>query len=408
MPPIYRLKALEVKNASKPGRLADGGGLYLQISKWGTKSWVFRYTRSGRSRHMGLGPLRDRSLAQAREEAAHWRGVLRDSHDPVDERKKDRATKLKTVERQKPFSDCAQAYIDGQQSGWKNAKHRSQWENTLKTYAYPVLGKRMVSEIDTGLVLRVLEPIWSTKTESASRLRGRIENILDWARVRGYREGENPARWRGHLDKILPKPSKTAHSTHYRALPYSELSPFMDALRQRDETPARALEFLILTAARTSEVTHATWDEADLEQGIWKIPKARMKSGRAHRVPLSDRARALLGDMNERQQGPFIFPSTRKAGSLSNMAMLQLLGRMNYGHVTVHGFRSTFRDWIAEQTAYPREIAEHALAHVISNKTEAAYQRGDLFLKRQKLMEDWATFCAAPPVKSANITPIRA
>ncbi|MFP3185915.1 MAG: site-specific integrase, partial [Paraburkholderia sp.] len=292
------------------------------------------------------------------------------------------------------FQHCAEKYIDAHRTGWKNIKHAEQWTNTLTTYAYPVFDSRSVAAIDTTLVMKVLEPIWTTKTETASRLRGRIESVLDWATVRGYRSGENPARLKGHLDTLLPKRSRVQKVTHHPALPYADLSAFMIKLRAQEGTAARALEVLILTATRTNEVIGATWSEFDLDEGVWTIPAERMKMRKEHRVPLPARAIALVKAQQEVKRGDYIFPGRRDKSPLSNMAMLQLLERMKREDITVHGFRSTFRDWAGETTHYPREVCEAALAHGIKDKAEAAYARGDLFVKRAALMQDWANFCA--------------
>lgn len=388
-----RLTAMAVSKLKEPGRYRDGDGLYLQVGPTGGKSWLFRYMRNGRAREMGLGPVGVVSLADAREATAAARQALAAGFEPLDARQaeKDRA-RLETA-RGMTFADCAAAYIEAHKPGWRNAKHAAQWSSTIKTYAEPIFGKLPVQAVDLSLVMKVLEPIWQTKTETASRLRGRIEAILDWATVRGYRQGENPARWKGRLDKLLPARSKVQKVEHHAALPYSEIGTFMATLRQRDGIAARALEFTILTAARTSEVLNARWDEFNLDERVWTVPGTRMKSGRDHRVPLSEPALSIIRAMDKVRRGPFVFPGTKKDRPLANMAFLQLLKRMKLSDLTGHGFRSTFRDWAAERTAFPREVAEAALAHVVGDKVEAAYRRGDLFGKRRKLMEAWAGFC---------------
>ena len=305
------------------------------------------------------------------------------------------------------FDECAAAFIEAKQGEWKNPKHRQQWTNTLATYASPVIGKLPVADVDTGLILKILEPIWNTKTETASRLRGRIESVLSWATTRKYREGENPARWRGHLDTQLAKPSKIKKEMHHAALPYKELPGFMRKLREHTGAAASALEFAILTAARSGEVLGARWDEIDLEEGIWTIPTGRMKVRREHRVPLSDAATAVIAKMQNEVQSDFVFPGTKEAKPLSNMSMLMVLRRMGRQDLTTHGFRSTFRDWASETTAYPHEVCEMALAHTITNKAEAAYRRGDLFDKRRRLMQDWANYCASGIASSEGVVPIR-
>jgi integrase len=291
------------------------------------------------------------------------------------------------------FDACAAAYIAAHNTSWRNAKHRDQWRNTLTSYAGPAFGSLPVQSIDVGLVMKALEPIWQAKPETASRLRGRIEAVLDWATVRGHRKGENPARWRGHLDKLLPARSKVHKVKHHPALPYNEMADFVAELRKQEGVAARALEFLILTAARTGEVIGARWDEVDVEEKIWVVPAARMKAGREHRVPLSSAAVAILEEMKKIRESDFVFPGGKKGKPLSNMAMLAVLKRIGRSDLTAHGFRSSFRDWAAERTNFPREVAEMALAHTVGDKVEAAYRRGDLLQKRRQIMEAWARFC---------------
>ena len=372
---------------------ADGGGLYLQVSPTGTKSWIFRFTLDGREREMGLGPLPDVSLAEAREKAAECRRLKRDGLDPIEARKAERRQTQLQAAQAITFKDASDAYINAHKAGWRNAKHADQWRNTLKTYVYPVFGSLPVQGVDVGLVMKAIEPIWATKTETASRVRGRIEAILDWAAARGYRQGDNPARWRGHLENLLPNRSKVREIEHHAALPYADIGAFVAALQEQAGTAARALEFLILTAARTGEVIGARWEEIDVHGKLWMIPANRMKGRKAHRVPLSSPALTIIESTEKLRSGDFVFPGGKRGEPLSNMAMLALLKRMGYDDLTAHGFRSTFRDWVAEQTSYPSELAEMALAHVISNKVEAAYRRGDLFEKRRNLMSDWARYC---------------
>jgi integrase len=383
------LSAKEVANKRKRGYYADGGGLYLRVSSSGTKSWMFRYRKAGKLRDMGIGPLHAVSLAEARRRAAEQRTLLADGQDPIEQRKAVREQQALETAKAISFSECARRYIKFRESSWKNAKHATQWTNTLHTYCGPVFGDLPVAAVDTALVHKVLDPIWSEKRETARRLRSRIESVLDWATVRGFRKGDNPARWRGHLDKSLPQIKKKRHVRHHPALDYREIGPFMTALRAHDVLSARALEFTILTATRTGEVIGARVEEFDLAQGIWAISGDRMKAGKEHRVPLSRRAVELVKEVKGEE---FVFESPRQ-GPISNMAMLTLLKRMGRADLTVHGFRSTFRDWAAEQTDYPREVAEMALAHVVGDETEAAYRRGDLFDKRRALMNDWAAVC---------------
>jgi integrase len=302
------------------------------------------------------------------------------------------------------FRQCAEAYIDAHKASWKNEKHAAQWPSTLETYAYPVIGNLSVQSVDVALIRKILDPIWNQKTETASRLRGRIETVLDWATVAGYSKGDNPARWRGHLDKMLPGRAKVQKVQHHAALPYSQVGAFMAALREQDSTAAAALEFAVLTAARTGEVIGATWNEIDLDAGVWTIPAERMKAKKEHRVPLPRPALALLKRLHKARSGRYVFPGLKSDAALSNMAMLQVLRRMGRADLTVHGFRSTFRDWAAEQTNFPREVCEQSLAHSLPDKVEAAYRRGDLFEKRCKLMDAWASFCQRPEILGSVVS----
>ncbi len=392
---IGKLSAVAVRGKSAPGLYADGGGLYLQVTEAGAKTWIYRFMLKGRRRDMGLGALHTVSLAEAREEARRCRQLVREGVDPIDSRKEARLAARAATAKVMTFKQCAEAYLKAHEAGWQNAKHTAQWSSTLDRYAYPVMGELSVAAVDTGLVMKALEPIWSTKTETASRVRGRIEAILDWAIVRKYREGENPARWKGHLDHLLPARAKVQKAGHHAALPYDQMADFMKTLRAVDGTAARALEFAILTAARTGEVLGASWAEIDLEKRLWVIPPERMKAGREHRVPLSETALAVLKALNGRE-GP-VFKGGKADKPLSNMALLMTLRRMKRTDLTAHGFRSTFRDWVAECTDFPHEVAEMALAHAVGDKVEAAYRRGDLFEKRRKLMDDWAGYCEMQP-----------
>ena len=388
------LTALAVKNAG-PGRHADGGGLHLLVKDSGARSWVFRFMLNGKSRDLGLGAAGPGglTLSQARDRATELRLKVKAGVDPLAERAFAEAEAKATVQAAKAagvtFKEMAETHIKANRDSWRNAKHQQQWENTLATYAYPVIGNLPVAEVDTPHVLQILEPIWKEKTETASRLRGRIETVLDSAKARGLRQGENPARWRGHLAQILPARTKLSRG-HHKAMPYDAIPAFLTRLREREAVAALALEFVILTASRTSEAIEATWAEIDLEKAVWSIPAARMKAGKEHRVPLSSRAVQILEGMQQ-LGSVYVFPGTRR-DSLSSMAMAMLLRRMKVD-VTVHGFRSGFRDWAAECTGYSHEVAEMALAHTISNAVERAYRRGDLFDKRRQLMADWAAFC---------------
>ncbi|MGR4877265.1 tyrosine-type recombinase/integrase [Pseudoxanthomonas sp. LARHCG66] len=386
---LQRLSALSVKNASRPGYYCDGGGLYLQVSKAGAKSWVFRYRRDGRTRELGLGALLLTPLSTARKKAEAMRLTLGQGQEPVPTREAARRAAANRM----TFSECATAYITAHRRGWSNPKHAEQWRSTLDTYAAPAFGSIDVSQVDTHQVIRALEPIWQTKTETASRLRGRIERVLAWATTRGYRAGENPARWRGHLDTLLPKPGAIKDISHHSALPYSQANEFMAALSQEDGKAPKALQFAILTACRTNEVIGATWAEIDLVSSVWTIPAQRMKAGKEHRVPLSPAAINVLAGMAPAQAGDYVFEGAKAGKPLSNMAMLNVLKRMERTDLTVHGFRSTFRDWAAEATNFPRELAEKALAHTVRSEVEAAYQRGDLLEKRRDMMVQWAAHC---------------
>ncbi len=393
---IQRLTALAISRLNKPGLYADGGGLYLRIGRNGSKSWTFRFTLHGRAREMGLGGLHKVGLADARKKANDARLLLSERQDPLIKRnlatmERAASDKLEAA-RSITFDQCADAYINVHQASWKNEKHRQQWRNTIASYVSPVFGSTPVQEVETDHIIRAIEPIWSKKTETARRLRARIEVILDWARVRGYRTGENPARWRGHLSHLLPSPKKVRSVKHHAALPYVEIPAFMNELREVEGTAALALEFLILTAARTSEVIYARWSEIDFKSQTWTVPVTRMKAQREHRVPLSAAATVVLRSAKE-LTGYYIFAGRTSGTPLSNMAFLMLLGRMNHGDITAHGFRSTFRDWAAEQTSFPNEVVEMALAHAIESKTEAAYRRSDLFEKRRSLMTAWSDFC---------------
>jgi integrase len=353
---------------------------------------------------MGLGPLHTVSLADARTKARDCRTILLDGLDPLEVKKVARLADA--IERAKAitFDECAKGYIAAHRGSWKSVKHASQWENTIATYASPVIGAMPVAAVDTALVVKVLSPIWSKKTETASRLRGRIESILDWATVSKYRQGENPARWRGHLDNLLADPAKVAKVTHHPALPWQEIGALMADLRKREGVAARAVEFAILTAGRSGEVRGAQWDEIDMDAGLWVIPAERMKAGREHRVPLAAPVLALLKAMP--RVSAFVFPGQREASPLSDMSLTAVLRRMERKEITVHGFRSTFRDWCSESVAnsFPREVCEHALAHSLPDKVEAAYRRGDLLDKRKMLMQVWADYCAVAPVTQEAVT----
>lgn len=394
------ITTLQLKNA-KPGMHADGNGLYLYVKEGGAKSWIFRYQLGGRRREMGLGAVAHVPVIPARAEAARLRALVASKVDPLEakqsaaaaQRATEAAETQETILEGKTFKSVAEAFIAAQEASWRNAKHRQQWENTLKSYAYPVLGELPVRDIGVQQVLDVLKPIWSVKPETASRVRMRIEAVLNSAKLMGWRSGENPAVWRGGLEAALPRISKVRRVRHHPALPPAEIAAFMAKLRARDGIGARALEFAILTAARSGEVRNARWDQLDLERGWWVVPADLMKAGREHRVPLSKHARQLIDAAPAIDDCPLVFPGFRNR-PLSDMSLSAVLRRMGFADVTVHGFRSTFRDWAAEYTHHHPEVVEMALAHAVGNKVEAAYRRGDMLAKREALMEDWAAWCA--------------
>jgi len=403
------LTPFAVKSA-KSGRHADGAGLHLLVKETGARSWVYRFMLKGRSRDIGLGAAAGAdaiSLSAARDLASALRLKVKAGIDPLAERQREAAEALASAQVAQiagiTFKAVAEAFIAANEASWRNDKHRQQWRNTLANYVYPVMGELPVADVGTAHVLSILEPIWQEKPETASRIRGRIETVLDAAKARGYRDGENPARWRGHIAQILPARTRLARG-HHKAMPYRAIPAFTAQLRQREAMAALALEFVILTATRTSEVLGATWAEVDLEKAIWTVPASRMKAGKEHRIPLSQRAVEILEAVKPLGK-PSLFPAD-KGGKLSAMAMSMLLRRMKLD-CTVHGFRSGFRDWAAECTGYAHEVCEMALAHVIGNKSEAAYRRGDLFDKRRRLMADWATYCASGGATGAKVTPIR-
>lgn len=426
---IERLSALQVERLSRvPGMHCDGGGLYLRVTSKTSRSWVYRFMLGGRARReqlngllatgkpkpkgpkateIGFGPFPEITLADAREKAAQARRLKALGKDPKAEREALRAAIEAEQARAITFKQCAERYIDAHKAGWRNSKHAKQWSATLETYAYPVFGHLPVSAIDVPLVTKVLEPIWSTKPETASRVRGRVESILDWATIRGHRTGENPARWRGHLESVFPARTKVKQVQHHAALAYRDVPGFVAALKAQAGTGALALQFAILTAARTGEILFARWNEIDWQEKVWNIPAERMKGKRPHRVPLTRAALDIL-EMQKKATGGdgFIFPGAKRGKPLSNMSMLQTLRRMKRGDLTAHGFRSSFRDWAAEQTGFPGEVAEAALAHIVGDKVEAAYRRGDLFEKRRKLMTAWATFSTTPSA-TGTVIPIR-
>lgn len=388
---LHKLTPKQVAAASEPGRVSDGGGLYLSISPDGRKRWVFMYALKGKQRELGLGSALKEgvTLAKAREAAGAARRLLQAGSDPIEVK---RASKRATAPQVVPsFGTFADEYIKTMRPAWHNERHAAQWETTLKTHAAPIRGK-LVNEIDTEGVLSVLQPIWSKIPETAQRLRGRIELILDAAKSKGHRDGENPARWRGHLAHLLPKRQKLTRG-HHRSLPYEQIPEFMKALRAETCIMARLVEFAILTGARSNEVRGCSWDELDLAKSVWTVPPSRMKAKREHRVPLCNRALEIIEELARVREGNLVFPSPR-GNKYSDMAAGQLLKRMGYGQqATLHGFRASFRTWASDTTAFPHDICEAALAHVIRDQTVAAYQRGDLLERRRKLMVAWENYC---------------
>lgn len=386
------LSALAVSRLTESGHHAVGGvaGLYLYVNDTGARSWVLRVVVGSKRRHMGLGGYPDVPLAIAREKARAARQKIEQGVDPIAEREQARSKLMAEQSSSKTFKEAAGAYIEAHGDSWKNPKHRAQWQSTLESYAFPVMGEMLVQDVEQAQVLKVLEPIWKSKNETASRLRGRIESILDWAAVRKYRTGENPARWKGQLDKLLPAPKKIQKTEHRKAVAVKDAPSFMAALRQMPGTAARALEFAILCASRSGEVRGMTWSEIDEVEGVWTIPGNRMKAGKEHRVPLSEKALEIIKAQPEIAGCKFVFPGA-KGGMLSDMTLTAVMRRMKVDAVP-HGFRSTFRDWAGDQTHHPRDVVEMALAHVIESKAEAAYRRSDALEKRRRLMNDWAAF----------------
>jgi integrase len=404
---IHRLSAVRLATLKKRYN-SDGGGLYFKVDG-DARAWVFRYARYGRTHDMGGGPWPEVSLAAARKWAFECRQMLARGIDPLAQRNAERAAARVQDAKLITFDDAAEAYIATHANGWRGDKNIVQWRNSLKAHISPTLGRLPIHEIDTALVLRCLERIWVSTGPTAARLRGRIEAILDWAKVRGYRTGENPARWRGHLDHLLAAPTKVNRVTHRPALPYSDIGKFMDALGKQGGIAVNPLRFLILTAGRTAEVLHMTWAEVNLDERVWIVPGSRMKSAKEHRVPLSDAAIAILRGQQAIRRGDYVFEGGKAGRPLSPMSLLMLLRRMGRGDITAHGFRSCFRDWCAEQTNVPNEVAEMALAHTIPSAVERSYRRGDLFQKRARLMDDWAKYATTPsaPDTTKVVVPIR-
>ena len=402
-------RGFELSKLVEPGFHPIGGvpGLYLNVANRDARSWILRLSVGGRRREMGLGPYPEVSHVQAKDKAKAARDLARQGIDPIDQARKARSLLAADRGRQLTFDACAEAYIAAHAAGWRNAKHGDQWKNTLATYASPVIGRMLVRDVETAHVVKILtrDDLWTTKTETASRVRGRIERVLGWATTSGYRDGENPARWRGHLDNLLPKQSAVATVEHHAAYPWRTVGAFVTELRQQQGMGARALEFAILTAARSGEVRGATWSEIDLDAATWTIPAGRMKAKAEHVVPLSKPALELLRALPRMAGTDLVFPGSTLA-PLSDMTLAAVMRRMKVD-ATPHGFRSTFRDWCSEATNYPREVAEKSLAHTIPSAVEAAYRRGSLLEKRRRLMTEWATYCGRVPA-AATVTTINA
>ena len=406
---LNRLSALKAERTKQPGMYADGGGLYLRVAEGGSKQWIYRYVTNGRPRDMGIGPVHVFTLAEARERAREASKLRYDGIDPIAHKHAQRAAGVVEAAKAITFKQCAQGFIRDNEAGWTNRRHRHDWHASLTNYVYPVLGNLPIAAIDTALVLKTVKPIWERVPETASRVRGRIEAVIGWATVHGYRSGDNPARWSQHLEHALPARSDVAKVEHHAALPYDQVPAFLTKLKQKDTVSAACLQFIALTAARRSEATDATWSEIDLDKAVWTIPKERMKKGtKDHRVPLSAAAIAVLKDMAAIRVGDYVFPSRVSGRPVHGASVAGLAKRVAAGvDITTHGFRSSFRDWVAERTSYPREVAEAALAHAVPSQVEAAYKRTDFFDRRSRLMQAWADYCAKPAA-SGKVVPIRA
>jgi integrase len=400
---LHRLTQADLRRTA-PGLYADGGNLYLQITANGetvNRSWIFRFAITGRRREMGLGPIHITGLKDARTRAAELRKLVYEGRDPIAERDAQKAALAAATAKRMTFDECAASYSRAHSPKW-SAKHAYQWSSAMTRFASPVLGKLPVDIIDVGLVVKVLEPIWHERPETASRLRGGIESVLAWASVRGFRQGDNPARWTNHLEELLPSRRDILPVEHFAALPYHEVPGLMAKLREGNGVRERALEFLVLTASRAGEVLGARWDEFNFTEQVWTVPAERMKSRREHRVPLCDRGLAILDEMRVCRRNGFVFPSERRE-NLGESPMRELLKRLGY-KATIHGMRSAFRDWAGEHTNFAREICEAALAHTVGNKVEQAYRRGDALEKRRRLMSEWSAWCSRPVPAGATIT----
>lgn len=402
---LQRLNSLSLSRAKKPGYFADGGGLYLQVTPAGARSWIYRFALAKRRREMGLGSFPDISLAAARQEAANSRALVKAGQDPIAVRDAERARQRLAEARGVTWDEAVDQFLGAHLGSFRNPKHRQQWRNTLDTYAKPVLGGLTVATILTPEVTKVLDPIWHKKPETASRVRGRIERILDWCKVRGYRDGENPARWRGHLDKVFPAGTKIRKVKHHAAIAIDDMPEVCAGLAAAKGMATRAVLFTILTAARAGETTGARWSEFDLQSGVWTVPADRMKMEREHRVPLSREALAIVQELFDWRTGDYVFPGGRKGCPLSIASLSKALKGVAGQAVTTHGCRSTFKDWASERTNFPRDVSEMALAHAIGDKVEEAYRRGELLEKRKALMQAWASYVTTPR-QTTNVVPL--
>ncbi len=404
---INKLTDRSVKAQKKQGRYADGNGLYLQVSKSGSKSWLFRYMLDGRARQMGLGSVGTKTLSEAREDSLTYKRLLKEGIDPIQDRN-NRIAKTKAANKDiLTFKESTEEYLKAHSAAWKSVRHGEIWHSSVKRYAYPELGTMPISSIERSHIMRVLKPIWVKKTETAKKLRGRLEAILDWATVQDYRKGENPARWRGHLDKLLPKPSEVHTVQHFAALPYSEINNFMNKLREREALSALALRLISLTATRSGAVRGAKWSEFDLKNAIWTIPAERMKARKEHVIPLCNEALSIVLSLPHLAGSEYLFTGTRSGKPISDVVFKKLMERMKTTGITTHGFRSTFRDWAAEQTSFPREVIESALAHQLKDKTEAAYFRSNLLDKRRELMDKWGDYTLLPTIETGEVINIK-
>ena len=399
---INKLSDRGVKAEKEQGRYADGNGLYLQVSKSGSKSWLYRFMLDGKAREMGLGSIAILPLTEARKKALDCKKLLREGVDPIMERHKRLAMEKADNQEIPSFKKCTKEYLKAHSAGWSK-RHADTWIKSIKLYAYSTLGSMPINTIERSHIIRVLDPIWREKTETANKLRGRIERVLDWATVQDYRKGDNPARWQGYLDKLLPKPSDIHKVKHFAALPYQKINGFMDKLRQREATSALALRLIILTATRSGEVRNAVWSEFDLEKGNWTIPAERMKAEKEHIIPLCPEAISIIKDLPHLAGNNYLFTSPKSGKALSDVVFKKLMERMGITDITTHGFRSTFRDWAAEQTDFPREVIENALAHQLKDKAEAAYFRSNLLDKRRELMNKWGDYTKLPQIKDGKI-----